>query len=236
MNRLAYQLYRLGWSGLDWLFPPNCGGCGVRGDRWCPACQAGVQRILPPICPICGRSQAGEGVCAACQQARPRYQALRSWGVFSGSLQKALHRLKYRGDIALGEALARPLVLLAHEQEWEVDLVTPVPVSLARRAQRGYNQAALLARPIALGCGWAYRSQALKKVRDTHTQVGLTRTQRWENVSGAFSAAPELVEGRKVLVVDDVTTSGATLDACAGALLEAGASAVFGITLARALL
>jgi ComF family protein len=174
-------------------------------------------------------------VCARCRAAPPRYNALRSWAAFAGPLRKALHRLKYSRDVSLGEVLARPLISSLTETGWEIHLVTPVPLSPERLAQRGYNQAALLARPLALALGLDYRPSALQKVRETPSQVGLTYEQRRENVEGAFAASSVLVKDRNVLVVDDVTTSGATLDSCARVLLSGGARQVFGLTLTRAI-
>jgi len=142
--------------------------------------------------------------------------------------------LKYSRDIGLGEVLARPLFDMLYHLMWPIDLVTPVPMGVARQAERGYNQATLLAFPLSLASGIPFRSQALMKVRDTRTQVGLNLTQRRENVFKAFKARSEIVATRCVLVVDDVTTSGATIEACASALIEAGARQVFGLTLARA--
>jgi ComF family protein len=147
-----------------------------------------------------------------------------------------MHRLKYSRDIALGEALARSLAQFLQQLEWEIDLVTPVPVGVARRAERGYNQATLLAFPLALAGGIPFRSRALLKVRETRSQVGLSSVQRRENVSKAFHAISGRVASRNVLVVDDVTTSGATVEACAFALREAGALHIYGLTLARAIL
>jgi len=173
-------------------------------------------------------------MCSRCIQAPPSYASLRTWAIFDGQLRAALHRLKYKGDIALGEILARPLIMMLHNLNWEIDLVTAVPIGVARRAQRGYNQAALLALPLAMGCGITYEPLALTKVRDTRSQVGLTADERRENVSGAFQARAKYVSGKCVLVVDDVTTSGATLEACSSALLSAGAREVYGLTLSRA--
>jgi ComF family protein len=142
--------------------------------------------------------------------------------------------LKYERDIALGDTLAHYLVDLLCQQPWQIDLVTPVPVGVARRAQRGYNQSALLALPLAMICNIDYQPRALQRIRETISQVGLTATERRENVRGAFQARSELVSGRRILVVDDVTTSGATMEICAQALMQAGASRVYGLTLARA--
>lgn len=120
--------------------------------------------------------------------------------------------------------------------KWEVDLVTAVPSGIARRAERGYNQASLLALPLALGSGLPYRSRALSKIAETRSQVGLNPYERRANVAGAFQATSDEVRGKRVLVIDDVTTSGATMEACAAALTKAAASQVYGLTLARALL
>jgi ComF family protein len=138
--------------------------------------------------------------------------------------------------MALGDILARPMIRMFQETSWHVDLVVPVPGSLARRKKRGYNQASLLAFPVALSIGLAYRPNALIKVRDTRTQVGLSPSERRQNVAKAFLGRKELIAGKRVLVVDDVTTSGATMEACAAALLDQGASQVYGLTLARTIL
>ena len=230
----AYWLYQSFWTGLDWLFPPQCGGCGEHGTRWCTSCHVNTPTLSPPVCNHCGQSLKTAGVCAGCLSSPPGYTALRSWGVFAGPLRKALHRLKYNRDIALGDVLARPLIRILGEMDWRVDLVAPVPLSVARLAERGYNQASLLARPLALAAGLPYQPRALIKTRETPSQVGLSIEQRRGNVKGAFKAIPDLVCRRNVLVIDDVATSGATFEACAQALFEAGANQVYGLTLARA--
>ena len=189
---------------------------------------------MPPVCPICGQHQNSQRLCQRCRQAPPHYTALRSWAVFDGSVRNALHRLKYKRDIALGEALSRHLLDVYNHLGWQVDLVVPVPLGVARQAERGYNQSALLAKPLALACGLPYYPRALRKTRDTPSQVGLNLEQRWSNVAGSFEALLGDVQGRSVLVIGDVSTSGATLNACAQALAAARAVRVYGLTLARA--
>lgn len=233
-ERLVYQAYRLFWSMIDWLYPPVCGGCEKKGERWCETCNRLAQVIVSPVCPLCGQPQAEQVLCKRCQQSPPAYSALRSWAIFGNQVRNALHRLKYKGDLGLGEALARPLVACLRQYGWTMDLIVPVPLGLARLAERGYNQAALLAWPISLALGVSYRPKSLRRVRETRSQVGLKLAERQENVQGAFGARREWVAGKTVLVVDDVTTSGSTLNACAAALLDAGARTVYGITLARA--
>jgi ComF family protein len=234
-ERLAYQAYTWIWLGLDWLLPPICGGCGKPGARWCEHCQQETIQITPPVCDVCGKSQIHAGICASCKRERPVYTALRTWAAFQGPLRNAIHRLKYYRDIALGDSLARAMMKCLAETGWTIELVVPVPMSPERASARGYNQAAQLARPIALYFGYPYLPQAVRKIRNTSSQVGLTLEQRRKNVAGAFAAQAELVSGKVVLVVDDVATSGATLNACAQTLKEAGAREVYCLTLARAL-
>ena len=160
--------------------------------------------------------------------------ALRSWAEFSGPLRQALHRLKYKKDIGLGEALSRPLMDWFQGLGWNVNLIVPVPLSNGRLRERGYNQVTYLARPFALGLGFEYQAKALTRTRDTASQVGLNRPERRINVSGAFEANSSYVLGKSILVMDDVATTGATLESCSQALFRAGASEVYAITAARA--
>jgi ComF family protein len=126
------------------------------------------------------------------------------------------------------------MIATLNKLNWSLDIITSVPLGLVRFNERGYNQATLLARPIALFLKVPFSSQVLSRNRETRTQVGLTVNERKENMAGAFKAKRELVRGKSILVVDDVATSGATLNACAKALLDEGASNVFGFSLARA--
>jgi competence protein ComFC len=236
LGRPAYRLFQMAWAGLDWLYPPQCGGCGKPYTRWCQNCQSQVQLLQEFVCEICGKKLATPGTCPDCRANPPPYTALRSWAVYGGPVRKAILSLKYKGDITLGEILSRPLIELVEELGWNLDVLTPVPIGLARKKRRGYNQASILALPLALGCAVNYQPRALVKVHNTPSQVGLTAAQRKENVRQAFQARPQFVRGKNVLVVDEVTTSGATMHACAEALLRAGARQVYGLTLARAVL
>jgi len=234
-GRLVYQAYHYFWSGFDWLFPPRCGGCGKEGKRWCDSCAESVQLITPPVCPVCGGKQSVEKMCEGCISTPRSYVALRSWAAYTGPLRQAILRLKYHRDIAVGEILARPLVTSLEKLNWPVDLVVPVPASLARLKERGYNQVSLLARPVGFGFHIPYRSQALRKVIETRSQVGLTAEERRQNVKDVFRADPRYVKGRTILVVDDITTTGSTIEECSKALCHAGARQVYGLTLARSI-
>jgi ComF family protein len=160
---------------------------------------------------------------------------MRSWLVFEGPIRHALHQLKYRRNVALGDALIQHLADYVGTLGWSVDLVVPVPLGKERMKERGYNQVGLVAMPLAAVNHWRYAPRALTRSRETRPQVGLSIAERKENVSGAFQADEALVSGTSVLLMDDVATTGATLSACADALLDAGARCIYALTLARAL-
>lgn len=165
-----------------------------------------------------------------------RLDGVRSCYIYSGPIRRALHRLKYHGRYRIAQALAAGMVEGWARFAMKAELLVPVPASSARQRVRGYNQAAVLAQALAERVGIPCCPQALRRVRSTPSQVGLTQSARRENVQGAFAADPQWVRGKQVVVVDDVCTSGATLEACAAALYQAGARSVWGFTLARVIL
>jgi ComF family protein len=231
----VYQFYRLLWIGLDLLLPPTCGGCGRTGSRWCLQCQQAVSRLTEPLCEVCGVPVQGRvRQCAHCRASRPEFRALRSWAVFDHPVRPALLRLKYRRDVGLGEALVPQLSQFIASLRWPVDLLAPVPLGQGRLKERGYNQSELIGLPLSLALGLVYVPQALVRTRETRSQVGLSRKDRQDNVHGAFKASLRRVKGRRVLLLDDVATTGATLASCAEALRVAGTQDVFAVAVARA--
>jgi len=230
-----WHLHHMLWQFMDWIYPPKCGGCGISGSRWCVDCQNRVNKIdQNSICPLCGIPQSADELCSECAQFKPVYTAVRSWGRYEGRLRNAIHRLKYHNDIGISEELARPLQSLLIEQAWQLDIITAVPLNRKRLRERGYNQSALLARWVSLVTRIPFIPGVIIRNRDTATQVGLHAQQRHDNVTGAFTAIPEIARGRSIVIIDDVTTTGATLQACASALQSAGALTIYGLTLARA--
>jgi ComF family protein len=143
--------------------------------------------------------------------------------------------MKYQRNIGLGEMLAMQMVDFFHSLQWQVRAVLPVPLGKRRLKERGYNQVGLVARPLAYNVGMEYIPQALQKTRETRSQVGLSASQRHENVKNAYQADPVAVKRKSVLLMDDVATTGSTISACTESLLSAGAKDVYVLTIARAL-
>ncbi len=233
-KRPAYLLNHWFWIGMDWLFPATCGGCEKPGQRWCSACHQQVEIIGMAVCQRCGKPFPSSGLCPDCVTTPPPYESMGSWGIYGGPLRLAIHRLKYKRDIGLGDFFSQFLIQCFIDRNWPVDLIVPVPLSKRRLEERGYNQSDLLARPIARALGIRYENKGVIRVKETPTQVGLNAVERKKNVIGAFHADHTRIAGARLLIVDDVTTTGATIEACTKALLEAGASQVWGLTLARA--
>ena len=192
-------------------------------SRWCAKCQNVTMLIEPPICERCGIPIKHAGLCSNCKENEPHFTAVRSWAIYEGPLKEALQRLKYQRDMGLGEVFANSLINLVSEHKWAIDMVVPVPLGVARYKELGYNQSTLIAFPI-------------KRTRETQSQVGLNLAERRRNVTGAFSACANIVEGKNVLLIDDIATSGSSMEACASALKIAGAYEVYGLTVARAVL
>jgi ComF family protein len=235
------------WTALvDLLYPPRCAACEAAGSRLCAACASAFVRLPLPVCAICGdplvtaapdAARIGTGVvCAACGRESPAFSVARSVFVYGGPLRSALHALKYRGRRDLARPLGALLATLAPaDAVTGADVVVPVPLHPARLAARGFNQAELLARPLATRLGLPLVPRGVRRVRQEMPQVTLDAAARRGNVARAFAPGEARLRGR-VLLVDDVASTGSTASACARALREAGASSVAVVTLARALL
>lgn len=224
----------LGRFILDLIFPPRCIVCSHLGTWLCAECASDLPYIVGPVCHRCGIPLQQGCLCTRCQRDPLNLERIHSVFLFQGPLRAAVHRLKYRN----GRAVARPLGQLMaewwQEQRIPVDVIVPVPLHPRRLRERGYNQAALLAQVLGRQIDRPVRDQALERVRHTRSQMQLDAAARRSNVAGAFQCLEDGLGGRRVLLIDDVCTTGATLDACAEALQEAGATWVHALTLARA--
>jgi competence protein ComFC len=219
---------------LDLIFPPDCGGCGKFGFRWCEDCQQKVKILNGTLCEVCGLPQNKAGVCDVCRVERPHFHMLRAWCVFEEPVKTALHKLKYRRNISLGDPLAEQMSLFVRELNWPVDTIIPIPLSRGRKRERGYNQVGMVAWPLAMALKLEYAPAQLARCRETRSQVGLSQRERRVNVHQAFRADVG-VRGKTILLMDDVSTTGSTLSSAAEALLLAGAQDVYALTVSRAL-
>ena len=228
----ATVLVSRAWGAvLDFVFPPQCAACGRDGAHLCTVC-AGSFRVAGGIrCSTCW-SPGPADPCTHCEQWPPALRSLRAAYIFEGQLRSAVLALKYRSIRAVAEPLVEGVDTSGFATD--LDLITAVPMRGRRQRRRGYNQAIVLGQRVARRIGVPFDSQALRRVRGAPPQAEQADLPaRRRNVVGAFRAHPQRVSGRRVLVVDDVTTTGATLDACARALLDAGALSVDGWALAR---
>jgi ComF family protein len=235
---------------LDLLFPPRCVHCGRMGEPLCAVCRASIQAPRSPRCQRCDRSLGGApgpccGLCVALasqgrQIALGRIIVATDYG---DAARSAIRALKFRRQ----RRLAQPLGLLLVEAiqradapaDLIADLIIPMPLHADRRRERGYNQAALLARPVARALRLPLAEDALTRVRATRPQTHLHRDARRANVAGAFAlsgpTAARALAGQRILLIDDVTTTGATLEAAAEALLAAQPAAIYAAAVARPL-
>jgi ComF family protein len=237
----GYRLTALGLlqqirqSLLDFLFPPRCVGCGRVGVWLCDPCRAELKPVPPPVCPLCGCSTTRPQLCSRCRHSPPQIDGIRSVLYFDGALRAAIHALKYRRTQDLAGPLGEILGSYWRDHPIPADVIVPVPLHPTRERVRGYNQAALLSRRLAEVAELPVREDLLTRVRATTPQVELGSAARRENVSRAFRCTTGAAVGLRALLIDDVCTTGATLEACSQALRAGGASSVWALTLARAL-
>ncbi|MCU0509793.1 MAG: ComF family protein [Anaerolineae bacterium] len=245
---------------LDLLYPPSCPGCGRLGQLFCPQCRALVRTYSLLCCPRCGRPSAARELCAACAAVPSPLDAILPGAVFAPvfahPIRPAIHDFKYEGVTDLAAPLAEWLAATWRLHRLAADLIVPVPLHPQRERERGYNQSALLAKQLSAAVAVPVAPAALVRIVRTRPQVGLTQEQRRANIAGAFRCAriggsrcartgafrcARIGESRcardvtdlRIVLVDDVCTTGSTLEACAAELRAAGAAAVWGLTVAR---
>jgi ComF family protein len=223
-------------KNLSAILGGSCFLCrGEAAGVLCAACDADLPRLPAPRCPRCALPSPGGTVCGRCLAQPPRYDATFAALAYDFPADTLVHALKFRGELALAPFLGS---LLIAELEGDglngVGFIVPVPLSRQRLRSRGFNQAVEIARPLARKAGRPVELELLERARDTPAQFDLPWAERQRNVRGAFSTRRALL-GAQVAVVDDVMTTGATLDEVAGALKAAGAVRVVNWVVARTL-
>lgn len=230
------------------FFPAGCRICEglLKSASRVPICEECLSTFEAPPekkCEICDQTvgwptHEGEPlVCRACKQKTYAFERARSYGIYEGPLVKAILLLKWERIEPLGALFAERLTELAKREGriLAAEVVVPVPLHRDRERQRGYNQARLVSKPLARKLGLPHKAVLLMRTRPRPNKQVLSFEERWESVRGAFATRPgSQVDNKRVLLVDDVMTTGATLDACARALLESGAKSVVALTVARA--
>lgn len=241
LGRVAANLARrLG----DSIVPPLCLSCReplTAHDALCAACWNGVHFIRPPVCERLGTPlpyDVGPGAISAAASANPPvYERARAVAHYSGLMRKLVQDLKFRDRDDLLGLLSGWLAEAGRELLADAELVVPIPLSRLRLLERRFNQSARLGQAVARRCHIPFDALSLVRTRNTRPQVGLSRAQRLENVQGAFAVPAgrhRRIEGRRIVLVDDVVTTGTTVSAAARALYSAGAERVDVLALALA--
>ena len=230
---------------VDLLLPPRCLSCGVMTDRagaLCAVCWSRIAFLGAPYCDCCGVPFASDPgpatVCGACLRDPPGFARARAVFRYDDGSKRLVLGFKHADRSSLAASFARWMMRAGADVLADADLLVPVPLHRWRLLHRRYNQAALLANQLSRWTGIACRPGALERVRHTPSQGLLGRGQRQRNVQGAFRLAKGgvAVAGRRVLLVDDVLTTGATIEECVRVLRRGGATAVDVLTLARVVL
>lgn len=246
-NSRLYASLAVAWqSALNALFPPRCGGCGeFSGPIFCERCASDLREIVEPCCLNCGRVfdvlAFSAAICARCRESAPAFERARACWIYEGAPRLAIHRFKYNRRYAMAPRLAHLMAQTPAARallfDWQPDCLVPVALHSSRARARGFNQSALLARELGRLCD-VPALELLVRTRRTPPQVGLDLKARRRNVRAAFAVDEALgqstnLSGARVLLIDDVFTTGSTLNECARVLLHAGAGAVAALTVAR---
>lgn len=225
---------------LDLVYPPKCLVCDdMQAKYLCDTCILEINNLEPPVCHRCGIPMS-ENRCTECADVNFAFDSARAVGEYDGVLKEAIHKLKYSGHRVMAPALGALLVELLHSKHAgylrQCECIVPIPIHPSRLKMRGFNQSELLAMEVAHSFGIPMVTNAVVRYRPTNPQVNLPLDERHENVRNAFEVVrKEDIAGKRVLLVDDVFTTGSTLDAAAQVIRDAGAKEVHVLTVAHSL-
>jgi len=240
---------RIDWL-FDWLYPPRCRACrgriaGRDTEYFCSLCRKHIQLVGHPLCNICGRpfpdASGDDHPCGVCLERPPQFVAARAWACYPHEeehpLRQVVQKFKYGRKVALGKPLGRLMARGCREflAAVNADLIVPVPLYPKRLRWRGFNQSVLLGREVSRAYGIPMDPFLLQRRRETAAQTQLPEDERRRNVRGAFALHPDRrAKEKRILLVDDVYTSGSTVNECSRTLKQGGAKEVYVLTLARA--
>lgn len=232
MSNLIVALQQACGALLTRMLPQDCFVCGTNAGACvlCPHCEAALPRLAAARCPVCAIDSPEGAVCGRCLASRPHYDAAHAAFPYAFPIRELVHAFKFEARFAVGRYLAQALPAALPAAVF--DCVVPAPLHPRRLAQRGFNQALLLAEPLAHALHTPLLRDALRKTRLVPAQAGLPLDERRRNLRGALRARQRF-DGQRVLVVDDVMTSGTTLDEIAATLKAAGAARVEALVVAR---
>ena len=231
----------------DVIFPPQCLGCGeifhpLTRQVFCPVCKEKIKFITDNLCPVCGTtfsdSPAKSHLCGNCMENKTYFSCARAVVSYETIILNAIHQFKYGNNISVGALLASFMADFSFPDVDFTDysLIIPVPLHIKRLRQRGFNQSLILAQALAKKWQIPVNFSLLKRHKFTLTQTGLNKTERKQNIKGVFEVSnKKKIAGKNVILVDDVYTTGATINECAKTLIKAGAQKVTVLTLARVL-
>ena len=227
-------------KGVYILFPPHCPCCGgilaiaEYEEGFCADCKDKIRYIGEPACKVCGKplKKDSDEICYDCGRVRHLFLQSKAVYVYTGGMKTAMYGLKYGNRRGYGRVFAKDMARIYGRwmKRKGIDLIVPVPMNGAKRRERGYDQAAVLARALSDETGIPFSGNTLIRTRRTRPMKELNGSERRKNLKNAFKMAQSGVKSKRVLIVDDIFTTGSTLDACAEVLLAGGAAAVFGMT------
>jgi competence protein ComFC len=223
---------------LDWLFPKECVGCRVEGALLCAGCAAKIAAVDDNLCLLCNRNLGAFGICETCAESTYLDEIIAACVYKGTTIERAIHCFKFNFVEELAAPLANFLALklrrLNYREKIKKGIIIPIPLHDKRFLERGFNQAELLARALTKQIGGAVYPDILQRVKFTSQQAKLERSARMENIKEAFVCLkPELIADQEVFLIDDVFTSGATMNEAARVLKAAGAKKITGLVIAH---